>query len=67
MDKKICGSVHMSAHTHTHTHTQWNTSQLSKEWTAAIGSIINALGGYCDKRNKSDKDEYCMISIICGI
>ena len=21
MDKKICGSVHMSAHTHTHTHT----------------------------------------------
>ena len=69
--KKMWQYTHACArartHTHTHTHTQWNTTQLSKEWNAAIGSIINGLGGYCDKWNKFDKDKYCMISIICGI
>ena len=38
-----------------------------KDWNFAIRSNTDGLGGYYAKWNKSDKDKYCMISLICGI
>ena len=33
----------------------------------AICNNMDGLGGYYAKWNKSEKDKYCMISLICGI
>ena len=38
-----------------------------REWNSAICSNMDGLGGYHAKWNKSGKDKYCMISLICGI
>ena len=38
-----------------------------KEWNLAVCDNMNGLGGHYAKWNKSDKDKYCMISLICGI
>ena len=39
----------------------------SKEWNFAICSNMDGPGGYYAKLNKSEKDKYCMISLICEI
>ena len=38
-----------------------------KEWNFVICSNIDGSGGYYAKWNKSEKDKYCMIWLICGI
>ena len=38
-----------------------------KQWNFAICSNIDRLGGYYIKWNKTEKDKYCIISLICGI
>ena len=38
-----------------------------KEWTIAICSNMDGLGGYYTKGNKSDKDVNFFISLICGM
>ena len=38
-----------------------------EEWNNAIYSNMDGPGGHYVKRNKSDKDKYCMIPLICGI
>ena len=37
-----------------------------KEWNLTICDYINGPRGYNAKRNKSDKDNYHMISLVCG-
>ena len=37
------------------------------EWHVAICSNMDALGGYYARWNKSEKDNYCMFSLSCGI
>ena len=57
-------------HIHTHTHTYIFYGILlshQKEWNFAICNNIDGLGRYYAKWNKSDKDKYCMISLICRI
>ena len=38
-----------------------------KEWNFAICSNMDGPGGHYTKWSKSDKDKYCMISLIRGI
>ena len=38
-----------------------------KEWNFAIYSNMNETGRHYAKWNKSDKDKYYMISLICGM
>ena len=67
--KKICIPLHIY-HTHTHTHThiyKWNSTQLQKEWKIAICSNMDGPREYHTKWNMSEKDKYCMISLISGI
>ena len=47
----------------------WNGLLLShkKEWNHVICSKMNGARDYHTKYNKSDKDKYHMISLICGI
>ena len=40
---------------------------VSKRKKFAICKNMNALGGYYEKGNNSDKDKYYMISLICRI
>ena len=48
-------------------HTQWNITQQQKQWKLAICNNRDGPGGYYAKWNKSDRDKYDMISLICGI
>ena len=43
----------------------YNTHINNEVW--AICKNADGLGGYYAKRNKSDEDKYCMISLIWGI
>ena len=38
-----------------------------KEWNNAICSNIDGPIDYQTEQSKSDKDKYCMTSLICGI
>ena len=38
-----------------------------REWNLTICNDMDGAREYYAKRNKSDKDKYCMISLICGI
>ena len=56
-------------HTHTHNGILFNDK---KERNFAICSNMDGLGGHYANNNKSEKcqtekDKYCMISLICGI
>ena len=45
----------------------WNITQPWKEWNDAICSNMDGPGDSHTKWNKSEKDKYHMISLICGI
>ena len=53
-------------YTHTHTHTHNGILAIKKEWNLAICNNMDWPIGYYAKQNKSEKDKYCMISLICG-
>ena len=40
---------------------------IKKEWNLAIYKNVDGTKVYCDKQNKSEKDEYHMTSLIWGI
>ena len=41
-------------------------SVIKREWKFAICNNMDELGGYYAKWNKSEKNKYCIISIIFG-
>ena len=49
----------------------WRTTEyysaIKKNGNFAICSNMDGLGGHCAEWNKSDKDKYCMISLVCGL
>ena len=47
--------------------TQQNATQSLKRMKFCICSNMDGLGGHYAKLNKSEKDQYYMISFICGI
>ena len=52
----------------THTHSNNGTlSSYEKEWNFATCSNVDELRGHYAKWNKSEKDKYCMIPLICEI
>ena len=57
--------VYVYAHTHTHTHDYYST--IKKEWNFTTCKKAGGLGGYYAKWNTSEKNKYCMISLIYGI
>ena len=42
-------------------------SAIREEWNLAICDNMDEPRGYYAKWNKSEKDKYCMISLMCGI
>ena len=69
MDKEDVVHTHRHTHTHTHTHTQWNITQPLKK-----NKIMPFAATWMDleiiilfKVSHKEKDEYRMISLICGI
>ena len=70
MDKEDV--IHRHTHTHTHTHRQIHTHtgillSHQKEGKFAVCSNRDALGGYYAKWNKSEKDKYCITSLIWNL
>ena len=53
-------------HTHTHTHNGILLSYI-KEWNISICNNMAGSTEYNAKWNKSEKDKYFMISLICRI
>ena len=41
-------------------------STIKKQWNFAICNDMDGLGGYYAEISQTEKDEYCMISLICG-
>ena len=48
-------------------HTMGFYSAIKKEWNFVICSNTDGFGKHYAKWNKSEKDKYCMISLLCGI
>ena len=46
-------------------HTQWNTIQPWKEWKSSI--CMDGLGRHYAKWGDSEKDKYCVVSLVYGI
>ena len=55
--------VYANANTHTHTHNGILCSHL-KEWNFAICGNKDGPGGHYARWNKSEKEKYCMTSLI---
>ena len=55
-------------HTHKHTHTQWTTTQPSKKKEILPFAVtwLELQGIMLSKISQSEKDNYHMISLICG-
>ena len=53
--------------THRDTHEYSGTLLNHKKWNFAIYNSMDGLEGYYAKWNKSEKDKYYMILLICGI
>ena len=49
------------------THTQEYYSAIKKEWNLATCNNMDGPQGHYAKWSKSEKDKYCMISLIGGI
>ena len=60
--------VYVCVHTHTHTHacTMEYYSAIEKNENFAICNIMDGLGEGI-MLGQTEKDKYCMISLICGI
>ena len=50
-----------------HTYTIEYSSAIKKEWNLTICDDIDGAREYYAKWNKSEKDKYCVISLICVI
>ena len=63
--KKQCVYTHTLTHTQTYRKEYYST--IKNDWSVAICRNTDGLGGHYAKWNKSEKDKYHMISLICGI
>jgi len=45
----------------------WTTIQSQREWNLAVYNNMDGSRGYYAKGNKSEKDKYYMILLICGL
>ena len=68
MDKEVVRHTHTNTHIHTHT-TQWNITQSLKrnEILPFATTWIDLDGIMLSEISQSEKDKYCVISLICGI
>ena len=63
--KKMC-FIH--THTHTHTHTMEYYSTITKNKILPFAAMWMDLEGIIlSEISQTEKDKYCMISLICGI
>ena len=68
MDKEAVVYIYIYIYIYIYTHTHnGKLIRHKKEQNFAICSNMDGLGGYYANWNKSEKDKYCMISLICGI
>ena len=51
----------------THTHTRDYYSNIKRNKSSVICNNMDGLGGYYSKRNKTEKEKYGVISLICRI
>ena len=65
----IC--IHIYIYTHTYLsiplYTQWSISDMGKEKVLPFCDNLDDPWGYYAKWDKSKKNQYCMILLICGI
>ena len=71
-DKEDVAYTEAYSDIHTYIHIQTYIYQglllnHKNEQNFAICNNTDGLGGHYAKRNKSDKDKHCMVSLVCGI
>ena len=60
--------VYTHTHTHTHTHTMEYYSAIKKNEVLPLAATWMDLEGTMLREiSQTEKDKYCMISLICGI
>ena len=64
MDKEDV--VHTHTHTHTHTHNGILLSHKKNETLPFAATWMDLEGIMLSKISQTEKDKYCMISLICG-
>ena len=60
--------IHTHTHTHTHTHAIEHYSVIKKSEILPYATTwMNLEGIMLNEISQTEKDKYCMISLICGI
>ena len=67
MDKEDVVYICIYTYIYIHTHTVEYYSAIKKEWNLAICNNMDGARGHNAKWNKSEKDKYLIISLMCGI
>ena len=60
-------NTHTHTHRYTHTYREWHIIQPQKEGNCVICNNMDGIWRHYTEWNKSEKDKYCMILLICGI
>ena len=64
MDKDVDKDLHLHTQARAHVCAEEDNTAIKKNTKFCHLCNMDGLGGHCAKRNKSDKDKYCMMSLI---
>ena len=67
MDKEDVVYTHTHTHTHTHTQTHTYIGIKKNEILPFAATWMDLEGIMLSEISQTEKDKYCMISLICGI
>ena len=67
MKQDVCVYTHTHTHTHTHTNGILFNPKKKKEFLSFVTICMNLEDTKLNEVSEMEKDEYCMISLTCGV